>query len=54
MKYLYKILRLFVCPHKWILKEVVEVYEYSTSKLPYCRKRTLQCKYCGKLKFRKY
>jgi hypothetical protein len=34
MKYLYKILRLFMCPHKYVEE----------------RSNRLKCKYCGKIK----
>jgi len=52
MKWLYRILRLFFCPHFWIKidKESIKSNgeEYWVGDL-----YTLQCKYCGEIKFKK-
>lgn len=52
MKYLYKILRLFYCPHKYIFHKKCEKFdEYSTpDDLPIAIYYICQCKYCGKFK----
>ena len=51
MKYLYKILRLFFCPHKFLLEEQ---YQKSKTFSSGCKIEYIQyiqkCKYCGKIK----
>jgi hypothetical protein len=53
MKYLYKILRLFKCPHKWKIIKTIDVYENyfgTLSKLPIGEKYIKECKYCGEIR----
>lgn len=54
MKYLYKILRLFFCPHKYIQKEKHTVLKSNNNDIVgffYIK----ECKYCGEIiQFNKY
>jgi hypothetical protein len=52
MKYLYKILRLFFCPHRWDIKntEKMELIDGDDTIVKDYTKFTLQCRYCGNLK----
>lgn len=52
MKYLYKILRLFFCPHKYgKITHEIKVYEDGdNSKIPNFIKYIKECKYCGRMK----
>ncbi len=48
MKYLYLILRLFKCPHKW---QFIKYYDtYGASKYPITITRFYECVKCGKAK----
>lgn len=46
MKYLYKILRLFFCPHKWVFIDKIRVEDSWES----WTELRCQCKYCGKFR----
>ena len=51
MKYLYKILRLFKCPHKYIkIDKYKTTHTYMSGKEIEVVEYHLQCKYCGKIK----
>lgn len=50
MKYLYKILRLFFCPHKYILEREVNAVDKEINEIPSYRILVSQCKYCGDYK----
>lgn len=53
MKYLYKILRLFACPHKYFEFKKINIYdEYDNprTELPVQTKYVLKCRYYGELK----
>lgn len=53
MKYLYKILRLFFCPHKWTTVDMVDSYRSINDPWPISRKHICRCNYCGTItKFR--
>lgn len=49
MKYLYKILRLFLCPHKYKIIATSDIVTSVTTSITGTYART-QCKYCGKIK----
>lgn len=49
MKWLYRIFRLFVCPHKYTIVEEIKLY-CGDSILPAGTKFIIQCKRCGKIK----
>lgn len=51
MKWLYRILRLFFCPHKWIEKERYDLsYQDNTR---FGISMILKCKYCGQIREKK-
>ena len=53
MKYLYLILRLFFCPHKWVdmgNTRTAHWYGYRNEKNPYKTTALFQCVKCGKTK----
>jgi hypothetical protein len=49
MKYLYRILRLFFCPHKYLVYLTAEIQNQHNGK-QVGNIYDLQCKYCGKFK----
>lgn len=53
MKYLYKILRLFFCPHKYTILYKVSCFDGSDAIMPSYYKYHLRCRYCGKIKVKK-
>lgn len=51
MKCIYRILRLFFCPHKHVIISKIDVNcEYANGTKTGIVKYRTQCKYCGKLK----
>jgi len=50
MKWLYRIFRLFVCPHKYAVIQKVGVFSNDRDTLPFGAKFIVQCKRCGKIK----
>ena len=51
MKWLYRILRLFWCPHKWeVFKKNTFFHKGSSSEYPVRMTFTLSCKRCGKIR----
>jgi hypothetical protein len=49
MKYLYKILRLFICPHRYTQKERIETVNHligNVMQIDYVK----ECRYCGKIR----
>ncbi len=50
MKDLYKILRLFFCPHKYESIGEHEVFQTRNYSLPIRIEYVSRCKYCGKIK----
>ena len=50
MKYLYFILRLFFCPHRYVDKNIIEKQtEYINGRKRIWQEILQECKYCGKL-----
>jgi hypothetical protein len=49
MRWLYRILRIFFCPHRWHEFDRIRVFEPEQSH-PFGDRYVLQCRYCGKLR----
>jgi hypothetical protein len=49
MKYLYLILRLFFCPHKYKLINTIDVWGNPNAKYPKSVKMVYECTKCGKV-----
>jgi hypothetical protein len=54
MRYLYKVLRLFFCPHRFQINRVVNLIEDENSIIPNAYNILNRCKYCGELKKFRY
>lgn len=53
MKWIYRILRLFFCPHYWVIVTEVKVYsicEPTKATLPIGLEQRCRCKRCGEIK----
>lgn len=50
MKWIYRILRLFFFPHKFIFIENIDYVNLDTSTIIIGRSKINRCKYCGKYK----
>lgn len=56
MKWLYRILRLFICPHKWELyRNIEQLMENNATKEKFIGFYifVLKCKRCGEISFKK-
>lgn len=52
MKYLYKLLRLFLCPHYWYVREQINMHivDWNDEPITNYTKYILQCRRCGDIK----
>lgn len=50
MKWIYRILRLFFCPHKYEVFHTIKEYERESDTVPSSTIIILQCNRCGKMR----
>jgi len=53
MKYVYKILRLFLCPHRWDRISAENIVKANDNNFIVAEIRTFRCRHCGKEEIKK-